>query len=154
MTTLLHFEDFHIGRKFDCGPYHVTREEIVEFAREFDPQPHHLDEEAAKKSILGGIAASGWHTCAMTMRMFADSMIPLAAAQGGIGSPEGRWMKPVRPGDVLRAEAEVVDLKPSKTKPHGFVTFACKVFNQREQVALILMTPIIAKKVIAKRSAP
>ena len=70
MNELLHFEDFTVGRTFDCGPYHVTKEEIVEYAREFDPQPHHLDEEAAKKSILGGLAASGWHTCAMTMRMF------------------------------------------------------------------------------------
>lgn len=146
MSGLLHFEDFNLGRTFDCGPYAVTKEEIVEFAREFDPQPHHLDEEAAKTSLLGGLAASGWHICAMTMRMFADTLVPLAAAQGGIGSPEGRWMKPVRPGDVLRAQAEVVDAKPSDTRPFGFVTFACKVFNQREQVALILMTPMIAKR--------
>jgi len=146
MSDLLHFEDFTVGRKFDCGPYHVTREEIVEYAREFDPQPHHLDEEAAKKSILGGLAASGWHTCAMTMRMFADMMMPIAAARGGVGSPEGRWMKPVRPGDVLRAEAEVIEARPSASKPFGTVTFACKVFNKREQVALIKMTPIIAKR--------
>lgn len=146
MTALLHFEDFEIGRIFDCGPYAVTKEEIVEFARAFDPQPHHLDEEAAKASLLGGLAASGWHICAMTMRMFADTLVPLAAAQGGIGSPEGRWMKPVRPGDLLRAQAEVVETRPSDTKPFGFVTFACKVFNQREQVALILMTPVIAKR--------
>ena len=146
MPELLHFEDFPIGRRIDCGPYPVTKEEIVEFAREFDPQPHHIDEEAAKGSLLGGLAASGWHTCAMTMRMFADAMMPIAAAQGGIGSPEGRWMKPVRPGDTLRIEAEVIDAKAAASKPHGFVTFACKVFNQREQVALILMTPIIAKR--------
>jgi len=142
----LHFEDFHLGRRFDGGPYAVTRDEIVEFAAEFDAQPHHLDEEAAKRSILGGLAASGWHTCAMTMRMFADALMPLADARGGIGSPEGRWMKPVRPGDVLRIEAEVVDLKPSASRPHGFVTFACKVFSQREQVALILMTPVIGMR--------
>ncbi|MBV8976875.1 MAG: MaoC family dehydratase [Alphaproteobacteria bacterium] len=145
MTTLLHFEDFTLGRSFAGGPYSVTRDEILEFAREFDPQPHHLDEEAAKHSLLGGLAASGWHTCAMTMRMFADALIPLAAARGGIGSPEGRWMKPVRPGDVLRLEAEVIETKAT-SKPFGFVTFACKVFNQREQVALIAMTPIIATR--------
>jgi acyl dehydratase len=146
MKELLYFEDFHLGRRIDCGPYQVTKEEIVEFAREFDPQPHHIDEEAAKGSLLGGLAASGWHTCAMTMRMFADAMMPLAAAQGGIGSPEGRWMKPVRPGDTLRIEAEVIDAKAAASKPHGFVTFACKVFNREEQVALILMTPIIGKR--------
>src|SRR5215469_11394937 len=105
MTDLLHFEDFRAGQTFAFGRYEVTKEEIVEFAREFDPQPHHLDEEAAKRSILGGLAASGWHTCAMTMRMFADMLVPIAAAQGGVGSPEGRWMRPVRPGDVLRAQA-------------------------------------------------
>jgi acyl dehydratase len=146
LSARLHFEDFAIGRKFDCGPYCVTREEILEFAREFDPQPHHLDEEAAKRSMLGGLAASGWHVCAMTMRMFADSLLPLAEARGGIGAPEARWIKPVRPGDVLRVEAEVVSLKPSRTKPIGFVTFSCKVLNQREQAALIVMTPIIARR--------
>jgi acyl dehydratase len=145
-VQLLHFEDFHVGQSFVFGRYEVTKEEIVEFAREFDPQPHHIDEEAAKGSLLGGLAASGWHTCAMTMRMFADAMMPIAAAQGGIGSPEGRWMRPVRPGDVLRIEAEVIDAKAAASKPHGFVTFACKVFNQKEQVALILMTPIIGKR--------
>lgn len=143
---MIHFEDLAIGRTFDCGPYAVTRDEIVAFAAEFDPQPHHLDEEAAKRSILGGLAASGWHTCAMTMRMLADSVLPLLDARGGLGSPEGRWMKPVRPGDVLRVEAEIVDLKPSSSKPYGFVTFACKVFNQHEQVALIVMTPVIGKR--------
>ena len=144
--TLLHFEDFAIGRKFDCGPYAVTREEIVEFAAEFDPQPHHLDEEAAKASLLGALAASGWHTCAMTMRMFADFVLAQADALGGVGSPEGRWMKPVRPGDLLRVEAEVVGTKPSESKPFGFVTFACKVFSQSEQVALVVMTPIIGTR--------
>lgn len=147
---MLYFEDLAVGRRFDCGPYRVTREEIVEFAQEFDPQPHHLDEEAAKSSILGGLAASGWHTCAMTMRMFADGVVAQLATRGGIGSPEGRWMKPVRPGDVLRAEVELVALKPSAAKPHGFATFACKVFcdheNGREQVALIVMTPVVEKR--------
>lgn len=146
MTGLLHFEDFALGRRFDGGPYAVTKDEIMEFAREFDPQPHHLDEEAAKRSILGGLAASGWHTCAMTMRMFADSVLAKADARGGIGSPEGRWMKPVRPGDVLRIEAEVVDAKPTHSKPFGFVTLACKVFRGTEQVALVVMTPIIGKR--------
>ena len=107
MANTLFFEDFPVGRTFECGPYAVTKEEIVEFAREFDPQPHHLDEEAAKGSMLGGLAASGFHVCAMTMRMFADHMIPLMAARGGSGSRETRWMKPVRPGDVLRLEALV-----------------------------------------------
>jgi acyl dehydratase len=144
MTSMFYFEDFNLGRTFDCGPYRVTKEEIIEFAREFDPQPHHLDEEAAKNSMLGGLAASGWHVCAMTMRMFADTMIPVMAARGGSGSREARWMKPVRPGDVLRVEATVAETKQSRGRPDiGHVVFECRVFNQREQVALIFMTPIV-----------
>ncbi len=146
MTALLHFEDFRVGDRFDCGTYAVTKDEIVEFASEFDPQPHHLDEEAAKASLLGGLAASGWHVCAMAMRMFADHMIPRTVGRGGIGSPEGRWMKPVRPGDVLRMTAEVVEARPSTGKPHGYVTFACRLFNAQEQVALIVMTPLIGTR--------
>ena len=146
MADLWHFEDFPIGRVFACGTYAVTKEEIFEFAREFDPQPHHLDEEAAKHSMLKGLSASGWHVCAMTMRMFADGVILKAANRGGAGAREARWMKPVRPGDVLRVEAEVVEVKSSISKPIGFVTFDCRVFNQDEQVALVSMTPIIARR--------
>ena len=147
MTSMFYFEDFHLGRTFDCGPYRVTKEEIIEFAREFDPQPHHLDEAAAKNSILGGLAASGWHVCAMTMRMFADRMIPVMAARGGSGSREARWMKPVRPGDVLRVEATVAETKQSRGRPDiGHVVFECRVFNQREQVALVFMTPVVATR--------
>jgi len=150
MSDLLRFEDFHVGRKFDCGPYHVTKEEIVEFAAEFDPQPHHLDEEAAKSSMLGGLAASGWHVCAIAMRMLADTLILKIANRGGVGSREGRWMKPVRPGDTLRMEIEVVEARASNSRPDvGFVTFDCRIYNAREQVALVSMTPIIGK-----RSAP
>src|ERR1700761_7566336 len=83
MTDLLHFEDFTIRRVFQCGPYHVSKEEIFDFAREFDPQPHHLDEEAAQKSMLGGLSASGWHVCAMAMRMLCDGVILKAANLGG-----------------------------------------------------------------------
>jgi acyl dehydratase len=142
--SILYFEDFHLGRTFECGPYRVSKEEILEFAREFDPQPHHLDEEAAARSMLGGLAASGWHVCAMTMRMFADTMVPLMAARGGSGSREARWMKPVRPGDVLRVEATVAETKQSRGRPGiGHVVFECRVFNQTEQVALVFMTPVV-----------
>ena len=147
MTSTLYFEDFPVGRTFECGPYTVTKEEIVEFAREFDPQPHHLDEDAAKQSMLGGLAASGFHICAMTMRMFADHMIPKMAARGGSGSRETRWMKPVRPGDVLRVEATVAATKESRGRTDiGHVTFECRVYSKVEQVAVIYMTPVIAKR--------
>ncbi|HEY2069546.1 MAG TPA: MaoC family dehydratase [Rhizomicrobium sp.] len=146
MTGLLHFEDFTVGRIFTCGPYTVTQEEVFEFASEFDPQPHHLDEDAANRSMLKGLSASGWHVCAMTMRMFADGVVLKAKNLGGVGAREARWMKPVRPGDVLRVEAEVVEAKASQNKPLGYVTFDCRVFNQTEQVALVSMTPMFARR--------
>jgi len=147
MSELLHFEDFPIGHKFVCGPYEVTKEEIFEFAGQFDPQPHHLDEEAAKHSLLGGLSASGWHVCAITMRMFADGIILKSANRGGLGADECRWMKPVKPGDMLRMEVEVLETRAPKSLPAvGFVRFSCRIFNQREQVALLNMTPILARR--------
>ncbi|HEY4123441.1 MAG TPA: MaoC family dehydratase [Rhizomicrobium sp.] len=142
----LTFEDFPVGRIIDCGTYRVSKDEIFEFATQFDPQPHHLDEEAAKKSILGGLSASGWHVCAIAMRLFAEGVVLKAANRGGAGAREARWIKPVRPGDLLRMEAEVMEVKPSRSKPFGFVTFDCRIFNEAEQVAMVSMTPIIARR--------
>jgi len=140
------FEDFPVGRVVDCGIYRVSKDEILDFARQFDPQPHHLDEEAGKKSILGGLAASGWHVCAIAMRLFAEGVVLKADNKGGAGAREARWMKPVRPDDLLRMEAEVVEAKPSQSKPFGFVTFECRIYNAREQVAMVSMTPIIGRR--------
>jgi acyl dehydratase len=140
------FEDFPVGRVVDCGIYRVSKDEILDFARQFDPQPHHLDEEAGKKSILGGLAASGWHVCAIAMRLFAEGVVLKADNKGGAGAREARWMKPVRPNDLLRMEAEVVEAKPSQSKPFGFVTFECRIYNAREQVAMVSMTPIIGRR--------
>src|SRR6185437_1288235 len=140
------FEDFPIGRVIDCGTYRVSKDEILDFARQFDPQPHHLDEEAGRKSILGGLSASGWHVCAIAMRLFADAVVLKADNKGGAGAREARWMKPVRPDDLLRMEAEVVETKPSQSKPFGFVTFECRIYNEREQVAMVSMTPIIGRR--------
>ncbi|HTQ12236.1 MAG TPA: MaoC family dehydratase [Rhizomicrobium sp.] len=143
---LLHFEDMTVGRVFDCGTYHVTRDEILDFAREFDSQPHHLDEEAAQRSMLKRLSASGWHVCAIAMRMLADGVILKADNRGGAGAREARWMRPVRPGDRLRMEAEVMEAKSSSSRPLGFVTFDCRLYNERnEQVALVSMTPIVGK---------
>jgi len=146
-TELLHFEDFAVGRKFFGGPYRVTRDEIVAFAGEFDPQPHHLDEEAAKHSMLGGLSASGWHVSAIAMRLFADAVILKTANNGGPGAEEGRWMKPVKPGDVLMLEAEVLHARPSASRPGiGFVSFAWRLFSQREQVAEFRITTIPSRR--------
>lgn len=140
------FEDFPVGRIIDCGTYRVSKEEILEFARQFDPQPHHLDEEAGKLSLLGGLSASGWHTCAIAMRLFAESIVMKADNKGGAGAKEARWMKPVRPDDLLRMEAEVMEATPSQSKPFGFVTLECRLYNEREQVAMVSMTPIIGRR--------
>jgi acyl dehydratase len=140
------FEDFPVGRVIDCGTYRVSKDEILDFASQFDPQPHHLDEEAGKQSILGGLSASGWHVCAIAMRLFADAVVLKADNKGGAGAREARWMKPVRPNDLLRMEAEVVETKPSQSKPFGFVTFECRIYNEREQVAMVSMTPIIGRR--------
>lgn len=141
------FEDYPVGRVVDCGTYRVSKDEILEFASQFDPQPHHLDEEAGKKSILGGLSASGWHVCAIAMRLFAEGVVLKADNKGGAGAKEARWMKPVQPDDLLRMEAEVVEAKPSQSKPFGFVTFECRIYNEREQVAMVSMTPIIGRRV-------
>ena len=147
MADLLHFEDFRPGQTFAFGHYEVTKDEIVRFAAEFDPQPQHLDEAAGNASLLGGLAASGWHVCAMTMRMVVDGLIVRCANRGGVGADDCRWMKPVKPGHVLHVEAEVLETREPKSRSDiGFVRFSCRVFNQHEQVALINMTPILARR--------
>ena len=145
--TLLHFEDFRAGQVYDCGAHEITKDEIVAFARAFDPQPQHLDEDAGQRSLLGGLAASGWQVCAIGMRLFADGLILKSANKGGSRVQECRWMKPVKPGDMLRMEVEVLETRAPKSLPAvGFVRFSCRIFNQREQVALLNMTPILARR--------
>ncbi|HSC18478.1 MAG TPA: MaoC family dehydratase [Rhizomicrobium sp.] len=146
MDTPRYFEDFRVGQKFAFGAYEVTKEEIIAFAREFDPQPHHLDEDAAKNSLLGGLAASGWQVCAIAMRLATDHIFNQAQARGGAGVEDCRWLKPVRPGDMLRLEVEVLATRPHPRRPLGFVTMRWDVFNQREQVASIVNTPIFARR--------
>ena len=147
MSATLYFEDFAPGQIFHAGPYHVTKDEILEFAREFDPQPHHLDEEAAKHSLLGGLAASGWHVSSIAMRMFSDAVLARAAAMGAPGVEDCRWMRPVRPGDDLRLEVEIVETRASKSRPElGFVKLHWRLYNQREQVAFFISSPMFARR--------
>ena len=115
MPEALYLEDLYVGQRFASAPHRIDAEQIKRFAAEFDPQHFHLDEEAAKGSIFGGLAASGWHTAAMTMRMLVDS-VPLA--DGLIGAElQLAWPKPTRPGMILQLFAEVVDIRPSRSKP-------------------------------------
>ena len=143
---MLYFEDFQPGRVFACGPYAVTKEEILEFANEFDPQPHHLDEEAAERSLLGGLSASGWQAGAIAMRLCAEHLLNKTKAAGGAGVEECRWLKPVRPGDSLRMEVEILEVTPHPRRPVGFVKMLWALFNQREQVTRIVTTPIIHRR--------
>jgi acyl dehydratase len=137
----LTFDDFQPGRFGTFGPRHVTREEMLAFAAEFDPQPMHLDEVAAEKTAFQGLAASGWHTAAMTMALAVEVRPFGPHPLIGLGVDELRWMMPVRPGDVLHIEGEVVELTPSRSKPQGIAKVKWTVYNQRGE-AVYTFTPI------------
>jgi acyl dehydratase len=133
----LAFEDFVPGLTIDLGERHVTAAEIVEFAAEFDAQPMHLDEEAGKASILGGLSASGWHTCAMLMRMMCDSMLLDSTSQGSPGIDMVRWKKPVLAGDTLKGSCTVLATRTSTSRPGlGLVTVRYELANQRGETVL------------------
>ena len=135
------FDDLKVGMRFSTGEKRVTHEDIVRFAREFDPQPFHLDDDAARHTVLKGIAASGWHTCAIAMRLILETRPFGPHPVFGLGVDELRWLAPVRPGDVLRVEGEVIELIPSKTRPQGVVRIKWTAFNQRGE-AVYAFTPI------------
>jgi acyl dehydratase len=123
----------------DLGSYEVTEEEILEFARKYDPQPFHTDPEVAKGSIYGGLIASGWHTCAMSMRMLCDKLLLRAASLGSPGLDQIRWLRPVRPGDTLGGFMEVVESRPSRSKPdRGIIKSRWEVKNQDDEVVLTM----------------
>ncbi|MCE2843589.1 MAG: MaoC family dehydratase [Novosphingobium sp.] len=132
---MLYFEDLEIGTKASFGRYEVTREEVLEFAAKYDPQPFHLSDEAAAKTHFGRISASGWHTCAMTMRMLVDNITE--RKQAGLGSPgqdELRWHRPVYPGDVLRVETELLEKTRSRSRPEmGSFKSIVTVLNQNDE---------------------
>ena len=137
-----YFEDIPVGQKHAFGKYEVTREEVLAFARKYDPQPFHLEDEAAAKTHFGRLSASGWHTCAMTMAMLVDNMSD--RKQAGLGSPgvdELRWLKPVYPGDTLRVETEVFEKRRSASRREmGIFKSRVKVFNQHDEPVLAMIS--------------
>jgi acyl dehydratase len=136
-VSILHWEDFVVGSVAEYGPRRVTREEIIAFAAEFDPQPMHMDEDFARSTMLGGLAASGWHTCAIGMRLIVDGFMANSASLGSPGIDEVRWLKPVRPGDTLRARFTVVDVTPSRSKPdRGIVRTFAEILNQHGEIVM------------------
>ncbi len=137
MANELYFEDLFVGRKFNSQrSYKVTAEEIKEFAERYDPQPFHLDEAAGESSFFKGLAASGWLTAAIVMRLRVES-IQIAGGMIGAGVDEMRWMQAVRPGDSLRTEAEILDVRRSSSRPaYGVVKSRTTVFNQRDEMVM------------------
>lgn len=135
---MLYLDDIAPGMKRSFGGYQVTREEVLEFAGKYDPQPFHLSDEAAAATHFGRLAASGWHTCAMTMAMFVAHMKEHPQASlGAAGVDELRWLKPVYPGDVLRCESEVLEVRPSQSRPEmGSVRNRMTTFNQHDEPVL------------------
>jgi acyl dehydratase len=143
----LTFEDFPVGRLGTFGPRHVTREEIVAFAAEYDPQPMHLDEDAAQKSMLNGLSGSGWHLCSLMMRLMFDGFIGRAASLGSPGVNEVKWLAPLRPGDDLTLEVDVTEARVSKSRPDtGIVTFRGVARNAAGQALCEMVSPIIISR--------
>jgi acyl dehydratase len=129
-----YLEDFTAGQKFGSGRIIVDEERIKSFAAEFDPQPFHLDDAAARDTVFRGLAASGWHTAAITMRLLVDSDVKPAGGIVGAGFDEFRWPRPVRPGDELRIEAEVLEVRPSKSRPEqGMIKLRTTTLNQNNE---------------------
>jgi len=138
------YEDMEEGRVFELSARTVTAEEIIAFAKEFDPQPMHLDEEAGRKSLLGGLAASGWHTSSVFMRMMYDSFIADSTSEGSPGITEMRWRTPVLAGDTLTGSSTVLSRRRLKSRPHiGLVTFRHEVRNQRGENVIECENPIL-----------
>jgi acyl dehydratase len=143
-----YFDDFQPGEILELGSYKVPREEIIAFARQFDPQPFHIDEEAGRRSIFGGIVASGWHTAVICHRLLVDSVVSKSASLGSPGLDELRWLLPVRPEDVLSARVEVLSLTPSRSKPdRGAIKFRLEVRNQKGEIVMTeLATALFSRR--------
>jgi acyl dehydratase len=142
------FEDFVTGSVAEFGPRLVTREEIVGFAAEFDPQPMHLDEDAARASMLGGLAASGWHMCGLAFRMVVEGPLRDAAGLGSPGVDEVRWLRPLRPDDRLMLRATVTETRSSRSRPElGFVAFLFELINQSGMTVMTMrMTLMLGRR--------
>ena len=146
----LHWEDFKPGAVAVYGPRLVTREEIVAFAAEFDPQPMHLDEAAASATLLGGLGASGWQICCLLMRMIADGFLLDSTSMGAPGIDEVRWLKPLRPDTQIRVRATVLDTRASNSRPAmGFVKFQYEVLDDQDAV----LTTMVCSTMLVRREA-
>jgi len=141
------FDDIRPGTTSEFGSFKVEEADIVDFARKFDPQSFHLDHEAARKSLFGGLAASGWHTAAMMMRMLVDHTLSPETSLGSPGVDELRWLRPVRPGDVLSVRMTILETTPSRSKPdRGVVRSLVEVLNQDRDVVMTVKTMVMVRR--------
>ncbi|MFP2905877.1 MaoC family dehydratase [Pyxidicoccus sp. 3LFB2] len=132
-----YFDDFQPGEVGEHGPYVVSREEIIAFAKQFDPQPFHLSDEGGREGIFGGLIASGWHTASICHKLLVEGLLGKTASLGSPGVDELRWLRPVRPGDALSVRTEVISLTPSRSKPdRGAIKFRFEVRNQQGEVVM------------------
>lgn len=142
----LYLDDLAIGQRFGSRAHAVDEQQIKDFAGRYDPQPFHLDEATAKGTLFAGLAASGWHTAAITMRLLVDGGAPIAGGIIGVGG-ELAWPKPTRPGDILQVSSEIIEVTPSRTRPdRGMVTVRCETFNQRGEVVQTLTAKLVVPR--------
>jgi acyl dehydratase len=142
----LYLDDLHVGQRFTSRTHVVDAAQIKAFARQFDPQPFHLDDDAANNSLFSGLVASGWHTAAITMRLLVERGLPLAGGVIGAGG-EISWPRPTRPGDVLQVESEVLEITPSRSRPdRGVATIRSLTRNQRDEVVQSLIARLIVPR--------
>jgi acyl dehydratase len=141
----LYLDDLQVGQRFTSGPHAMDESGIKAFARQYDPQPYHLDEAAAQKSLFGGLVASGWHTAAVTMRLLVES-VPIAGGVLGAGG-ELSWPRPTRPGDVLMVVSEIVEVKPSRSRPdRGMAMMRSETRNQRDEPVQIMTSRLVVPR--------
>src|SRR5215471_16583525 len=146
--TKQYLEDYAVGQVYRTGRVQIDKDQILAFAKQYDPQPYHLDELAARKSVFGGLAASGWHTAALTMRLLVDSEFRPANGILGVGVDELRWLRPVRPGDTLYVETEVLEVRPSKSQAdRGLIRVRTTTLNQSgEQVQMYVGNLLVSRR--------
>ena len=150
--TEFYLEDLQVGDRFESDAFSVTEHDIIAFARAFDPQPFHLDVEAAKQSVFGGLVASGWHTAAMTMKLFVTGGLRLAGGSVGLGVDELRWPLPVRAGDTLRLQTEIMEIRPSRSKPdRGIIRIRNVTTNQKGEVVQTFFASVLVRRRTANK---
>jgi len=138
-----YFEDFQVGDVVDLGSRMISQEEIIAFAQQYDPQPFHIDPVQARGSMFGGLAASGWHTCCLYMRLLVDNLLLDTDSMGSPGLEELRWLKPVRPGDTLHARLTVLESKPSRSRPEmGILRCRAEMVNQHDELVLSMVNAV------------